>query len=94
MWPVDTLASVVTVKEVSRLYCPKCNTSGHQGNFCKDCGTKNIFSKFPCPHCEAPNWVDAVFCEHCGRPVHETAKAFMATEIAKRHRKGGDISEK
>ncbi len=58
------------------MHCAKCDKLGIDGNYCPDCGHKTGFSKFPCPECKAPNYVTATFCEHCGKPIHEAARAF------------------
>ena len=65
------------------MYCPECETVGNDGDHCGYCGTKTVFSKFPCPHCKAPNWVTTKFCEHCGKPVQEDAKMFVEEQIKK-----------
>ena len=72
------------------MYCVKCETFANDGNFCKVCGGQTIFSKFPCPHCDAPNYVSACFCEHCGKPIQETAKSFVRTKVEELKKEGGE----
>ena len=62
------------------MYCVICNTVGNDGNYCKDCGGKTVFSRFPCPYCKAPNYPSAKFCEHCGKPVQEAGREWR-TEV-------------
>ena len=59
------------------MYCPECEMHGKDGNYCNQCGTKTVFSKFPCPFCKAPNFVSAKFCEHCAKPIQEAGMMFI-----------------
>lgn len=63
------------------MYCPKCKSVGKDGDYCGTCGGKTVFSKFPCPKCEAPNLVTTKFCEHCGRPIQEDARVFIEKKV-------------
>lgn len=63
------------------MYCPKCNTVGHDGDHCGDCGKKTIFSKYFCPKCGAPNFVTNKFCEHCGRPIQDAMKREISSRV-------------
>lgn len=60
------------------MYCPNCDAVGIRGNYCGMCGTKTFFGTFPCPACHAPNHLNSNFCEHCGKPVQEAKKEFVA----------------
>ena len=65
------------------MYCPECECTGRNGDFCGDCGARTVFSKFSCPHCKASNWVSSMFCEHCGKPIQEAAKMFVDEQVKK-----------
>ena len=65
--------------------CSKCTVHGY-GKFCKMCGGVMIPNDFQCPFCKEEINTDSKFCEFCGRPVQEAAKAFIAKMI----KKGGD----
>ena len=59
------------------MYCPKCKVGGKDGDFCGKCGERTVFSKFPCPFCQAPNQVDSKYCEHCGGLIQHSAEKFL-----------------
>ena len=47
--------------------CPNCGTTGNDGKFCKECGTKKSEESinWVCPDCGTTN--DGKFCKNCGR---------------------------
>ena len=47
--------------------CPNCGTTGNDGKFCKECGTKKPEESinWVCPDCGTTN--DGKFCKNCGR---------------------------
>ena len=58
------------------MYCPICQRTGKDGQFCSDCGTELVESKVPCPHsiCDGMNDRGSKFCDECGKPIQENGK--------------------